>query len=220
MTQHVWFTADLHFRHRKIMKFHPKRNQTEWGWNDDEAIEAHDQMLVENWNAVVGRKDHVYVLGDVCFGYQEDADLWIPRLNGYKHLIWGNHDPTRVQRMPVWVSVEQIKEVKVGEHRFVCCHYPMVSWNKMNKGWYHLHGHSHGGLLRSGEFRRQPARMDVGIDCHPNLRPFHVDEVLANLGEAELRADANHSVRRDRVPTGDDPTGSPDTSARWNPRNT
>lgn len=193
MTEHVWFTADTHFAHQRILKFHPDRNPDpdQYAWNDPEALAGMEEMLITAWNACVQRHDHIYLVGDFCFGYQEDAERVFRQLNGHKHLIVGNHDPVRVQKLG-WESVADIKEVKAGGHKFVLCHFPMVSWNKMHKGVYHLHGHSHGGLIKSGEARRQPARMDVGIDCHPNLRPFHIDEVMATLNTADLSADANH----------------------------
>lgn len=196
MIEHVWFTADPHFAHQRILKFHPNRNPSpdQYAWNDPDALAAMEELLIDNWNAVVGRNDHIYLVGDFCFGYQDDAERVFNQLHGFKHLIRGNHDPERVCRLG-WTSVSDIKEVKAGGHKFVLCHYPMVSWNKMHRGVMHLHGHSHGGLVRSGEAERQPARMDVGIDNHPFLRPFHIDEVLAHMGQVNLKVDGNYESR-------------------------
>lgn len=171
--EHVWFTADTHFGHQKILKFHPERP----GTNAEEMGEA----LIENWNAVVNKADHIYVVGDFSLSTQEVAENAFRRLKGNKHLVQGNHDPTRVARMSGWQSVSQIKEVKAGNHKFVLCHFPMLTWNGAHRGVYHLHGHSHGMLREQNHLQR--ARLDVGIDCHPHHRPFHLDEVLSLLGE-------------------------------------
>lgn len=51
-----------------------------------------NEMLIENWNSVVGEDDTVYHLGDVGLGPWEDWDNSLSRLNGHKILVIGNHD--------------------------------------------------------------------------------------------------------------------------------
>ena len=169
MAENIWFTADLHFGHERILEFHPGRP----GSNVEEMSEG----LIDAWNDVVQRADHVYVVGDFSLGPQRIADDAFAQLKGQKHLIAGNHDPNRVRRMG-WKSVADLKSVKAGGRRFVLCHYPLVTWNGAHHGVLHLHGHSHGTLTE-----HNPARMDVGVDCHPGHRPFHVDEVLDILSD-------------------------------------
>ena len=48
------------------------------------------QHSIYRWNHVVNPKDTVWVLGDVVFGQHNLEKL--ARLNGYKHLVMGNHD--------------------------------------------------------------------------------------------------------------------------------
>ena len=59
-----------------------------------------NEALVNNWNSVVKPEDHVYHLGDFCFGNVEKWNWCLEpgRLNGHIHLILGNHDPDRVFR--------------------------------------------------------------------------------------------------------------------------
>ena len=51
----VWFTADLHFGHKNILKHCPKRGEV--GGFDPEDVEAHDKWLIEKWNSTIGKKD-------------------------------------------------------------------------------------------------------------------------------------------------------------------
>lgn len=84
----LFFTADTHFGHT---------NLTRAGNAPDKArpfdtVEEHDERLVKQWNTVVGPRDTVYHLGDVCWGTRKDRYAILGRLNGKIHLIRGNHD--------------------------------------------------------------------------------------------------------------------------------
>lgn len=78
----TFFISDLHFGHAKVLEFSPNRFGS--------CIEEHDEWLVDNWNRTVGKKDTVWVLGDVAFGQHGMKHL--SRLKGFKKLIMGNHD--------------------------------------------------------------------------------------------------------------------------------
>lgn len=78
----VFFTADLHFGHRRILEHVPSRP-----WLD---VEAMNVGLVERWNATVRPGDTVYVLGDMALSPSKLGP--VAGLNGRKVLIAGNHD--------------------------------------------------------------------------------------------------------------------------------
>jgi len=61
--------------------------------------------------------------------------------------------------------------LKLGDYTFRLMHYPISSWDGLNKGYMHLHGHCHLPTeLRFGKGQR----MDVGMDGHPEFRPYHI----------------------------------------------
>ena len=61
--------------------------------------------------------------------------------------------------------------LKIGDHTFRLMHYPISSWDGLNKGYMHLHGHCHLPThMRFGKGQR----MDVGMDGHPEFRPYNV----------------------------------------------
>lgn len=62
----VYFISDLHFGHRKIMRF------AEW-FRTGKDHKENMQILIALWNSVVKKRDHVWVLGDVAFD-QEGYD--------------------------------------------------------------------------------------------------------------------------------------------------
>lgn len=78
-----YFTSDTHFGHKNIIKYceRPFKDFTHM-----------DEVLINNWNSVVGDTDVVYHLGDVALGVYDRWAGIFERLNGYKVLIVGNHD--------------------------------------------------------------------------------------------------------------------------------
>ena len=127
----VFFTADLHFEHRNILRHQPNRP------GDD--IEAMGEAIIERWNATVTRRDEVWVLGDFSFGTPEQKARAFRRLNGSKHLVVGNHDSSSTTRLD-WASVNELQAWKLKPHRAVLCHYPLLTWNGAHHGVWMLHG--------------------------------------------------------------------------------
>ena len=80
-----FFTSDHHFGHQNILKF---MSDTRKFANTDRMGE----VLVKNWNAAIGHEDEVFVLGDFAYKEREFQNI-MPRLNGKKWLVVGNHDP-------------------------------------------------------------------------------------------------------------------------------
>jgi calcineurin-like phosphoesterase family protein len=186
----VWFTADLHFGHKGILKHHPDRPGAAHlhRWNDPATgIAVMEDHLIEAWNAVVSRGDDVWVLGDFSFGTPEEKAKVFHRLAGRKHLIVGNHDNNATKRLP-WTSVSDLHTWKAKPHRAVLCHYPLLTWDRAHYGVWMLHGHSH-GLLQP----HHTTRMDVGVDCHPMYRPFHLDEIGAVMAKRAYEPVDAHS---------------------------
>ena len=48
--------------------------------------------MVANWNSVVSPDDEAWILGDIALGPIMESLEYIGRLNGTKHMVWGNHD--------------------------------------------------------------------------------------------------------------------------------
>jgi calcineurin-like phosphoesterase family protein len=80
-----WFTSDTHFGHTNILKFEPEARP----FSDTNHM---DEVMIENWNAVVAPGDEVWHLGDAVMGDFDKGIQKMQRLNGKKILIPGNHD--------------------------------------------------------------------------------------------------------------------------------
>jgi len=142
--------------------------------------------LVARWNAVVGPKDTVRVLGDFGFRGQEPLRPIFDALNGTKHLVIGNHDKKNkeVLKLP-WKTQTFLDVLRCDGHRVVLCHYPLESWEYVQKGYLHAHGHCHGSLKRVIAHR-----FDVGVDCW-DFQPVPL-QVLVDLAAAQAFAPQDH----------------------------
>jgi calcineurin-like phosphoesterase family protein len=81
--------SDPHFSHAGICQFFRADGVTKLRPFEDAA--EMDEYLIERFNATVSPRDKVYFLGDIVIN-KKALDAVMPRLNGDKVLIRGNHD--------------------------------------------------------------------------------------------------------------------------------
>ena len=165
----IYFTSDLHLGHSNIIKLIGR---------PFEDIDEMNRVLIQNWNAVVGKNDEVYILGD--FSYKAnvaDVNAWLKKLNGVKYLIKGNHDkylnsPDFKQSAFKWVKDYFV--LPYNGVKFVLFHYPIQEWDGYFKKTVHLHGHVHTRLVRGQDDIMEPRAINVGVDVN-GFMPIHID---------------------------------------------
>jgi calcineurin-like phosphoesterase family protein len=164
----IWFTSDTHFNHKAVLGYCNRPFQ---------SAEEMNEVMIKDFNHLVGVKDVVYHLGDFAFAGTEVVKSLRGRLNGTIHLIKGNHDYKWSKvAFGAFDSVENLRQIKMDGITIVLCHFPLLSWNKRAYGAWHLHGHSHGAT----PFDPSVKRMDVGVDCH-DYKPVSYDFVRSVL---------------------------------------
>jgi calcineurin-like phosphoesterase family protein len=122
----VWFCSDLHFGHKNIQKY-----------RKEISSEEHNRSVIKfEWNALVTKRDTVYVLGDACFTMDTIADFG--ELKGKKYLIRGNHDLLNTS-----VYLKYFEEVYglLKYKEFWLSHAP-IHPDEL-RGKRNLHGHTH-----------------------------------------------------------------------------
>jgi len=133
----VYLIGDLHFGHKYIHDF---RNAcgppTDRGPFADEL--DHREYVIDKWNAVITKRDTVYVLGDAAFTQEGLID--IGRLAGRKHLVAGNHDD-----LPAWDYLRYFVHMRgcLKYHGHWLTHIPMHP-QELYRG-RNIHGHCHTG---------------------------------------------------------------------------
>lgn len=105
-----------------------------------------DKTLIDNWNFVVGKSDHVYHLGDFCWGKKDKWIEYLQQLNGNIHIILGNHDLKEYgSDVKMYLSeIKDYKEITDNGRKVILCHYPIMCYKaSYNPKCYMLHGHTH-----------------------------------------------------------------------------
>lgn len=174
----IWFTADNHFGHANIIEYCNRPFS---------SVEEMDELMIEAWNALVGKKDEVWHLGDFCLGDMDVAFKYLKRLNGRVRLVPGGHDEKWIKKV-VMPREDRLVIVKFVGKTYTLCHYPMLSWEQSHYGRHHFHGHTHGTIGRmspSSDKKFPPGqkagyRVDVGVDCW-NYAPVSLDELLSAI---------------------------------------
>ncbi len=168
----VFFTSDTHFGHGGALGLYRRP----FG-----SAAAMNETLVARWNETVARGDEVWHLGDFAIRQPlETVAALLARLNGSKHLVAGNNDPSETRALPGWASVQPYAEIEIEGRFLVLCHYPFRTWRRIDKGGVNLHGHCHDRL------RPVKRQIDVGVDVW-DFRPVALTEILARRKDATRR---------------------------------
>lgn len=171
-----FFTSDLHFGHNNILKYENRPFKD---------INEMDNQLIRNWNAVVGKNDEVYILGDVSFHKDPHKTLNILRkLNGRKYLILGNHDKQIIKDSKLREQFEWVQDyskITIDGIKVVMFHFPIQVWDERHHNAIHLYGHIHSNVGKHIMEYDIPNSYNVGIDVN-NYTPVSFEEILRKLG--------------------------------------
>jgi calcineurin-like phosphoesterase family protein len=178
----VWFTSDLHFGHKNIIKYENR---------PFDSVDEMNEAIIYLWNDCIHEDDTVWILGDVAMGKITDSLPLVERLNGIKRLVPGNHDRCwsghfergqgdkwyewKKRYEAVGLSVQQSVEYIVGMRSdpdrgpVMMSHFPYSGESggkpfdrypgTPDKGDWLLHGHVHGAWRQNGK------QINVGIDA-------------------------------------------------------
>ena len=168
----VFFTSDLHLGHTtsSMLEFREKVHGVSFS-----RPEYHDEWIISNMNKVVGRRDHLWILGDVAFGSR--ALHLLSAINGTKSLVFGNHDklPT-LEYMKYFNKLHGLME----KYDSIFSHCPLYEPELAFRNWcLNVHGHIH-------HKERQPASpryFNVNIDVK-DCTPVPLEEIK----EARVKA--------------------------------
>jgi len=205
----IWYTSDLHVGHARVAEL-----------RGFATIGEHDQRIAAEWAARVGKRDHVWVLGDLALSDVDRALRIVRGLPGIKHFVTGNHDPCfpmhrgahKQQRrfLETFESVQAFARRRIRGHEVLLSHFPYDTdhteeirysqYRLRDEGRWLVHGHTH------GKERRHGYQIHVGLDAW-DLRPVHESEVADLIVDGEEEKEAGRRYMEEgpgRRPTADE----------------
>ena len=181
----IWIYSDPHFGHKKA-QLYKSRGFDSWA--------AMDAAMIQTHNHYVGKKDTVYILGDVSFHNKKTTEKIMTQLKGHIHVIRGNHDRNKLNNMKGVASARDYNRIKLRKTKnkvikAILSHFPFAAWEGDDRGTLMLHGHTHG--------RRPPVlnRIDVGWCIWG--RPLEVQDIIFIASRIEyMREDFTYQACR------------------------
>ena len=158
----------MHFGHANMCKFLDYSGNRVRPFDNYEEC---DELMVQNWNETVKSTDKIYVLGDVSL-HRSIADKIMPRLNGKKCLIRGNHDNFKLSWYARWFY--DIRGAYNFEN-FLMTHVPVHpdSKSRFKMG---LHGHTHTGCILKPDGTPDVWYRNVCMDAN-NYKPVPFEQI-------------------------------------------
>jgi calcineurin-like phosphoesterase family protein len=193
--QQLFFTSDTHYNHTNIC-----RGVSNWpggrGTREFHSLGEMNAAIVCGINSVVGEEDYLVHLGDWSFGGFESIIEFRKQIICKNIILFlGNHDHhIRNNRDGVCGHFKQVSSYDIidirrpegnetKKYQFVCCHFPIASWDGLNQGIPHLHGHVHlPPKLKISEGKA----MDVGMDGN-NMQPYSLNEILGIMRDQPIK---------------------------------
>jgi calcineurin-like phosphoesterase family protein len=208
----IYFTSDLHFHHKNIIKSLTKWDKNTPCLRDFSSIEEMNFTLINNINQTIKnhQEDVLFILGDFSFSRKEKDLIEIRNQILCKNIYFvvGNHDwqfesPvirelfTKVSTfnqlilykdytfdlydIPCYLKKYTEKEVLSKIELF---HYPINVDIYSEYKYLHLHGHLHTTLSLQEQLNSKYNNvLDIGIDSHPDLKPYSIEEILLTKKE-------------------------------------
>ena len=221
----VYFTADTHYHHKNICRGASNwTNKSscrdfELLQDMDEAIIDGINRTVAADDVLFHLGD--YAFGDAKYYREFRSRINCQTI----YLIYGNHDERLIANeedlQSLFTECSFYREVTFKSQKIILSHYGFRVWNKSHHESWMLHGHSHGTLspsipgplvedllnkkkydvLRSlakgthGTHHSNGKTMDVGIDTHPEFRPYSFDEIHEIMKHRKAVEVDDHKVK-------------------------
>lgn len=175
--RNAFFISDQHYGHSNMLEFFGDEAKTVKVRPQFSNVEEMDEEMVKRHNSVVGPKDRIYFLGDVCIS-RKAIHRVLPRLNGRKVLLKGNHDIFPLKDYTPYF--EDIRAYKIyPEQGIICSHIPIHTSNLERRFKINIHGHLHTNFVKK-EFYVKRFQDGKWVDETPN-DPRYINVCVENI---------------------------------------
>lgn len=155
----VFFAGDLHFGHIGISKFRPFSSE-----------EEHRETIIENFNSVLGKRDTLWLMGDIAFNAEVIAQ--VNRIQcARKFLVLGNHDYKNIR---LWLSV--VDEIfGITKQKGMWLSHAPIHPDEL-RGKINVHGHVHYATIDD------PRYFNVSLE-NIGYKPISLLEIRERIGD-------------------------------------
>ena len=168
----VFFTSDTHFFHTNIIKYCSRP------FKDVDEMNAE---LISRWNAVVGKDDIVWHLGDFAFGNKNHVSEILPKLNGNINLVMGNHDLRNKQAFYLHAGFKHVYDRPVIWHNFFILSHEPLQWVSNDGVYANVFGHVHDSNI----YRTFTARSACVCVERFNYAPVLWEDIASSMKRCE-----------------------------------
>lgn len=205
--KNTWFSSDWHFGHKNIVRGISKWKDKSQCRDFETLNEHDSKLVKNINAVVKPQDEIWFLGDFSFGGLDNIVWFWDRLNCKNIHIILGNHDhhirnnkeisqvymdppdfKILLKAQTLFKSVQEKFIGKICDQYMTLDHYAHRVWDKGQHGAWMLHGHSHGSLHPYGNFiytkYGTPSEegvfyktMDVGIDTHPEFRPYHFDEI-------------------------------------------
>lgn len=178
MSGRTWLYADPHFFHAGVTRFTRHDGSPLRPWDDPDKM---GEEMIRWYNELVHPNDRVYILGDVAMN-RRALDRSVPRLNGRKVLVKGNHDIDKLSYYSQYFDDIRAYVVKKG---FIMSHVP-IHPGSLGRWGLNIHGHLHANAVDLMGCAKPGMCPDLRYACvsveHTDFRPILLDTILKERG--------------------------------------
>lgn len=163
----VFFTSDLHFGHKNLCE--GIRGMT---------VEKSDQLIINNWNKVITKRDIVYILGDVVMEKPDNVVKYLSQLNGQIRIVGGNHDTRECCEIYHQLGIPVLGCLKY--KGFLCTHVPAHPYEVQREHKQLFRGNIHGHIHCNEDTNLGPLYYNVNTELH-NYTPIAFDDLVSDF---------------------------------------
>jgi calcineurin-like phosphoesterase family protein len=222
LTYMIYFTSDTHYNHKNLVKgisrWEDKSGCRDFNTKEEmnDLLVENINKVVKPDDVLFHLGDFAFHGKHFIKEFREKINC------KNVHLIYGNHDPDIYddpEIQSIFSSVAFYREISINGQKIMLMHYPLRTWNQWHHGSWMLYGHCHGKLQHQipSQLLKQlidekrwddlyaladgkeveglcpnGRSMDVGIDTHPQFRPYSISEIHEIMEKKSFTAADDH----------------------------
>lgn len=160
----------------------------------DKIWDFRKQINCKNIHLILGNHDyHIEHNKNILIENTSDNKILYNSYNSRKSdFTYANKNTITASVKGLFSSVNYVKSVTIGKHKFFLSHFAHRVWDKSHHGIIHLYGHSHNSIDNNWG-----KSMDCGVDAAREIsgayRPFSLQEIIDIMDKREIKVLDHHN---------------------------